>query len=455
MHQRNLNFMLLKILLGWCVYLFLGVSAFSQAPIFNTKVFDCSSGFASSGSCGLQNNGGSGPFNAVGTTNGSTPALSGSQVNLVNANCTHCALSLMWQTQVVNVQQFKVTYTFIPNGWNISFVLNNTNNSFFNGENFSSGAGCEGGFFQGFGGGPPVTQPPPNNVFALMLDQYGSLTPTFFGDFAYSSVQIYQGLSVANPPLPAASPVVNPPNPPGQSPCNPDLSGGFPEENFTYASVTKISTSPVPLNSPATTINTTTGDTYSATITYDGNNVVLALYDITAGGTCTPVTSGTCFTHTWSGVNIPSMVGGSNTAWVGLVGSTNGSVPNPLLVKTFTYYIPSAASPPPPPAPPPPSPAPAVAMSSPRSSETMTAPKSVSIAASATASSGIAAMTITADSRTLKTCVNTTACAATWPASEIKVGTHTITTTAIDKAGVKGSASAVITRIEKKSGGIN
>jgi Bacterial Ig domain len=445
MHRRKLNSMLLKSWLGCCVCLLLAVSAFSQAPIFNTVVFNCSSGFATSGSCGVQTSqGGSGPFAVVGTTNGSTPGVSGSQVNLINAGCTHCALTLMYQGAQVNVQQFQATYTFIPNGWNISFVVNNTNNQpLFNGDAFSAGAGCEGGFFQGFAASSPNA---PNNLFALMLDQYGSETATYFGDFQYSNVQIYQGSYAENAP-----------NPPGQSPCNPDLSNLNPPvpENFTYASVTKFSTSPVPLNSPATTINTTTGHTYSATITYDGNNVILTLYDVTAGGTCTPVTSGTCFTHTWSGVNIPSMVGNSNTAWVGLIGSTNGSVPNPLLVKTFTYYIPSAASPPPPPAPPPPSPAPAVAMSSPRSSETMTAPKSVSIAASATASSGIAAMTITADSRTLKTCVNTTACAATWPASEIKVGTHTITTTAIDKAGVKGSASAVITRIQNKSGGSN
>jgi hypothetical protein len=328
------------IALGASAYGTFAIFQTSSTLAFNTVVFDCSAGFSSSGSCGLQNNGGSGPFNVVGTTGGSTPALSGSQINLVNANCTHCALSLMWQTQVVNIQQFKATFTFIPSGWNISFVLNNTDNQgIFNGMNFSAGAGCEGGFFQGFGGGPPPVTPPPDYVFALNLDQYSPLTPTFVGDFDYSSVQIYQGITTANPSLPAASPVTNPPNPPGQSPCNPDLSSGSPNENFVYESVTKFSTSPVPLNSPATTINTTTGDTYSATIIYDGSNVIFTLYDITAGGTCTPVTSGTCYTYTWGGVNIPSMVG-ANTAWIGLFGSTNLSVSNALFVTGFKYLTP-------------------------------------------------------------------------------------------------------------------
>ena len=61
--------------------------------------------------------------------------------------------------------------------------------------------------------------------------------------------------------------------------------------------IDRVSTSPVPLNSPATTQNTSTGDTYSATVTYDGGNLTLNLYDVTAGGSCP---GSTCFTNTWT-----------------------------------------------------------------------------------------------------------------------------------------------------------
>ncbi len=136
-----------------------------------------------------------------------------------------------------------------------------------------------------------------------------SLTPF------YSNVQIYQQV---------------------QSPCIPDDSQPW----FYYTN--KVSTSPVPLNSPATTYQTTTGHTYSASIYYTGSNLTLNVYDVTAGGTCSPVTSGTCFTYTWYNFSIPSWVDGT-TAYVGFGGSTNGSSPGPLLVDTFTYNVLSVA----------------------------------------------------------------------------------------------------------------
>ena len=197
----------------------------AQSPV---AIFNCPSGFALSGSCGVGGDisGGSGPFGVNGTTDGSTPALVGSKVDLVPGGCGHCAISLNYQSAVVNVQAFQSTFTFIPNGWNISFVLNNTNNqSNFNGAHFSAGAGCEGGFFQGF------SEPaPPNNLFALMLDQYGTLmaggNPVGTQDFTYSSVQYYQGAFASNAP-----------NPPGQSPCNPNLGSNI--SGFTYAGISK------------------------------------------------------------------------------------------------------------------------------------------------------------------------------------------------------------------------
>jgi hypothetical protein len=196
----------------------------------------------------------------------------------------------------------RTTFTFVPNGWNVSLIIQNSNNNpYANGSVFAAGAGCEADFFQGFSQASP-----PNNVFALELDSNSPLTET--GAFTYSSVQIYQS---------------------GQSPCLPNLGG----TDFTYVPIDKISTSPVPLDSPASTQNTSTGDTYSATVTYDGTNLTLSLYDVTAGGSCP---GANCFTHTWTNVNISTIVGG-NTAWVGLGGGTNAASSYPLYINSFSF----------------------------------------------------------------------------------------------------------------------
>jgi hypothetical protein len=260
-------------------------------------VFSCPSGFSSSGSCGVSLPGASGqPFLVVGTANGSTPAFNGSRVDLIPSGATHAALSLNYQ-KLVNVNSFTASFTFVPNGQNIAFVLQNSNNGTFNGASFSSGAGCEAGFFQAF---QPV---PPNNIFALELDSWSYLGSA--QSFSYSSAQIYQS---------------------GQSPCNPNDSG----PNYTL--IDKISTSPVPLNSPASSQGTTTGDTYSATVTYNGSTFTLNLYDVTAGGSCP---GASCFTHTWS-VDIPSWVGG-NTAYVGFTAATGETSTYPLYIGSFSY----------------------------------------------------------------------------------------------------------------------
>jgi hypothetical protein len=267
----------------------------AQSPV---AIFNCPSGFASSGSCGVSMIGSGGqPFAIVGGQNGSTPGLSGSQVDLVPAGAVHTGLALNYQTPV-NVQSFSSTFTFIPNGWNVAFVINNSTRDG-GGKSFAAGAGCEGGFFQGFDTAPP------NNVFALELDSQSPLTEN--GSFTYSSVQIYQS---------------------GESPCLPNLGG----TDFTYVPIDKVSTSPVNLTTGSAL--TTTGDVYSATVTYDGSNLTISLYDVTAGGSCP---GATCFTKSWSGINIPSIAGSSNTAWVGLTAGTNQSVPNALLINTFSY----------------------------------------------------------------------------------------------------------------------
>jgi hypothetical protein len=299
---------------------------FTITVTISVPVFTCS-GFAASGVCGTSFIGGGGqPFAVVGTSAGTTPGLSGTAVELMVPNANHAALNMNYTT-AVNVQTFSTTFTFVPDGWNIAFVLsNNTNTASAQnaaGGNFSAGAGCEGSFFQGFPGVP-------NNTFALELDQASNLSGAdqsgpgggvgSSGAGFYSSAQYYStGANAANAP-----------NPPGQSPCTPDLSGG---SNFTYHGVDKVSTSPVPLNNPATTVLTTTGDTYSVTITYDGSNLTVSLFDVTASGSCP---GASCFTKTWNGVNIPAIVGG-NTAWVGLAGGTNNPLPNALLINSWSY----------------------------------------------------------------------------------------------------------------------
>ena len=210
-----------------------------------------------------------------------------------------------YQTATVNIAAFSTTITFVPNGQNFSFVIQNDNicGEFgcFTGKDFTSGASCEGSFSQSASGNPAV-----NNVFAMMFDSYGAETGS---TFTYSNVQIYQQY---------------------QSPCNPASISG---PAWPYWSTTKFSTSPVPLNSPAGTQNTSTGDTYSATITYDGSNVTVNLYDVTAGGSCP---GASCYTHTWSNVSIPSQVDGT-TAYIGLATSTGEGSSYPLYIRGWSY----------------------------------------------------------------------------------------------------------------------
>ena len=127
---------------------------------------------------------------SVGTANGSTPALNGSRVDLIPQGATHAALSLNYQ-KLVNVNSFTASFTFVPNGQNIAFVLQNSNNEQpLTVLHLSSGAGCEAGFFQAFG-----SPAPPNNIFALELDSWSYLGSA--QSFSYSSAQIYQVWSIA------------------------------------------------------------------------------------------------------------------------------------------------------------------------------------------------------------------------------------------------------------------
>jgi hypothetical protein len=267
-------------------------SILALASVAHAQVIPCAAGFTSSGSpCGI----GGTPF-----WTSSPSGLSGSRAIFIANGAPHDGTGMFYQT-AVNVQAFTSTFTFVPNGQNLAFVLSRATSQ--GGPNqLSSGAGCESGFFQAF------NSPPIDNVVALEFDSWSYLTTT--PSFSYSSVQLYQM---------------------NQSPCNPDDSspGGV------YYLTNKISTSPVPLNSPATTQGTSTGHVYSATVIYDGSNYTLNLFDVTAGGSCP---GSTCFTHTWNNVNVPSLVG-SNTAYAGFTGGIGDTSTYPLYIDGMSYTV--------------------------------------------------------------------------------------------------------------------
>lgn len=181
-----------------------------STPAFGQSVFNCSSFTTTATSCGVGGliSGSGSAFKVVGTQNGTTPAVSGGNVTLLTTGSNHAALSFNYQTQV-NVQAFTSTFQFVPNGQNIVFMVQNSNNNpTFNTHDFSAGAGCEADFFQAF------SQPsPPNNVFALELDSYSGLTAPN-SSFTYSSAQTYSS---------------------GTSPCIPNDSGN------TYPQINKLS----------------------------------------------------------------------------------------------------------------------------------------------------------------------------------------------------------------------
>jgi hypothetical protein len=278
----------------WLALVFAGMHLHAQ-------VINCSSGFTltGSGACSVNNSVGAADF-VLGS-----PTLSGTAIILAPTGAGHQGNCLIRQTKV-NVQAFTAVWTFKMNGLNHAFVVENQSNQ--NGQAFCSGAGGEGGFSQSAGGGNIA----PNFTFAMMLDAYSPLTEA--GSFTHSSAQWYESL---------------------QTPAIPIIGGGSYLPEFP---TTKLSTSPVPLNSPATTQFTYTGDTYSATLTYDGYTLTLNMFDVTAGGSCP---GASCYTQAWTGVYIPSIVG-ATTAWVGFTAGTSGGAATSttnLDIDTFTYTV--------------------------------------------------------------------------------------------------------------------
>ena len=298
-----------KLLCGWSqlrmsrLAILLAMTIFLIAPSFAQTVFNCPSFNGNiSGACSVDAAGYNNPdFLVRGGGN-----LSGSVINMIPANSGHNGYSVNYFT-TVNIQAFTTTFTFIPNGQNLALVVQNgTNQPGYDGNIFDSGAGCEGGFFQG------SIQPPvllsPNNTFALeVYDSQEWLTyANSVTGFTYSSTQLYQSNIV---------------------PCLPNQNQAVP-----YFSTNKISTTPVSFNSPANTGQTTTGNTYKATITYTGTHLNYSVYNVTAGGSC-PGSS--CFSYTWP-VSIPPIAGGT-TAYVGLTGGINIANLPALHLNSWSY----------------------------------------------------------------------------------------------------------------------
>jgi Chitobiase/beta-hexosaminidase C-terminal domain/Fn3 associated len=298
----------LLFLLVASVTSFTAFTSTAEAQSYPISVINCSSGFATTSSTGvcpvigqLASTGGAAAFTLP---NGGPGTLTTPTVQLMPPNVTHLTQSFFWQNQV-DVRAFTANVVFQPNGWNLAFLLQNTINPGGGfggayGSNFQGGAGCEGDIYQGENGLIAI----PANVFGFNLDSYNNVVDNFDGTntFGYSNAQIYQQ---------------------GQSPCLPSLG-----DDTGYYPTTKISTSPVPLVDTTQTNNgrntcpeTVSGtcDTFNATLTYTGGNYTVSMYDVTAGGSCP---SASCFTQTWSGVNIPSMVGNSAVYTASASGTT-------------------------------------------------------------------------------------------------------------------------------------
>lgn len=251
-------------------------------------------------------------FSQVFNVRGNVASVSGGALTLETTGATHAETGLIFQSPV-NVQAFTSTFTFIPNDWNLAFVLqNSTAGGSCPGsgcQSFGAGAGFECGFTQ-YAGGPNI---PPTNTFGLCID---TRQGTGSGAFDYSNVQRYESLQTTiRPPMTTAG-----------------YLAGY--------EITALSTSPVSLTQPGVSgscFQTVGGtcDTFSATVVYDGSTLTFTMFDVTAGGACP---GASCFTQTWSNVNIPSIVG-SNTAYPTITASTGLASTIPMVINSLVYAV--------------------------------------------------------------------------------------------------------------------
>jgi hypothetical protein len=293
--------------------------ALPSASALAQSVFNCSGFNASTGACSVYvNDGGSHPQQFNIRVAYTTPVFSGTRLQFVPPNYSHNAATMTYFQQVAFTPGFTSTFQFIPNGQNLGFGLENTNNvpSSYQGVAFSSGAGCEDGFYQADlspGTGFPFS---PNNIWAMQVNNnQGALTYAGGGgnpQFTHSNVQMF--VSGVTPCLPA------------------DVLGPA------YVATNKISTAPLEQGT-ANVQFSTTGDVYSASITYTGAYATLQMYDVTAGGACP---GANCFTHTWP-ISIPPVVAGT-TAWVHLFEGSNQNLPGATWINNWSFTTLSAAA---------------------------------------------------------------------------------------------------------------
>lgn len=287
------------LLLLFCAPLGLLSSAASAQTVFT-----CSSFNTTSAPCRAVFSGSSaGPTDFFVSTATPPSGLVSGAINMVPSGSSHLGYCTMYQS-AVNAQAFSTTFTFVPNGYNFAFVVQNANN---NGSpsGFCSGAGGEGGFSQ-FAG--PPSNIAPNNVFALQFDSGGNNCQSC--GYTNGGVQWYQTLQ--NPALPANS------------------NAGY----LPIYSTNKVSVSS-PFSFTTGTQYTPTGHTYGANVVYDGYTLTLNMWDATAGGSCP---GASCFTQSWTGVNIPSIINGT-TGFVGFTSGVGLTTSNPLYVDSFAYTV--------------------------------------------------------------------------------------------------------------------
>ncbi len=274
-------------------------------PAANAQnIFDCSAWTTSTGACQAFFSGQSATSNSFFVSTASPPSgIVGGAIDLVPAGSTHLGYSVIYQT-AVNVQAFSTTFTFVPNGYNFAFVVENANN---NGSprGFAAGAGGEGGFSQ-FAG--PPSNIAPNYVFALEFDSGGMNCQTC--GYTNGGVQWYQTLQ--NPALPGDA--------------NPGYLPIYPTNKVSVSS---------PFSFTTGTQYIPTGHTYGAKVTYNGSDLTLNMWDVTAGGSCP---GASCFTTSWSGVYIPAIVG-ATTAYVGFTAGVGLTTSDPLYANSFSYTV--------------------------------------------------------------------------------------------------------------------
>src|SRR5208282_6311865 len=184
--------------------------------------------------------------------------LTGGVLTLQPSGAVHAPTNINYVNAAVNDTAFTSHIQWVVDAWNLAFILNNATHNggagppagFTLAQAFSSGAGCEGGFFQAFGGTTFPSDYPPNNIFVVNFDM-GNLLVNNITPY-YSHIQVYQQL---------------------QDPC-------IPNDNSTWNYVTnKVSTSPIPMQANnggrpgGSPPQVATGDTYDATIIYTGTAV--------------------------------------------------------------------------------------------------------------------------------------------------------------------------------------